>query len=175
MADETQSENPMVSKPREEHHWLNQFVGEWETESECYPGPAAPVYKMTGTETVRSIGGLWVVAEAWGEEPDGGEPAMVLTLGFDPRVGRFVGTCIVSMMAHLWVYDGDTEFNAAEGKLSLYADGPAMHPGGPEAKMARYRDTFQILNENERTLTSHMLGDDGQWTQFMSARYRRKG
>ncbi|MCC5612998.1 DUF1579 domain-containing protein [Nostoc sp. CHAB 5834] len=55
--------------------------------------------------------------------------------------------------------------------LSLNSDGPAMT--GDE-KMAKYRDVIEFKSDNHRVMTSHVLGDDGQWHQFMTVNSRRK-
>ena len=51
------------SKPAPEHDWLHQLVGSWEVTSEADMGPDAPPMVMTSTETVRSVGGLWIQSE----------------------------------------------------------------------------------------------------------------
>ena len=55
--------------------------------------------------------------------------------------------------------------------LTLNAEGPSM---ATEGKMAKYRDVIEFKSDDHRVLTSHMLGDDGEWRQFMTAHYRRK-
>ncbi len=55
---------------------------------------------------MRSLGGLWVLCEGRCEMPGGGAGTTVMTLGFDPARGLFVGTFIASMMTHLWLYEG---------------------------------------------------------------------
>jgi hypothetical protein len=92
-----------------------------------------------------------------------------MTLGYDPTKKKYVGTFIGSMMTYLWVYEG--ELDASGKKLVLNAEGPHFVEAG---KMAKYRDTIEFLSDDHRTLTSHMLGDDGQWNHFMTAHYRRK-
>jgi Protein of unknown function (DUF1579) len=166
---ETQQQPTMQAEPRKEHQWLHKLVGEWTYEIEPSAEPGKPSEKWTGTESVRSIGGLWVLAEGQGQMPGGGSATMVTTLGFDPQRGRYVGTWIGSMMTFLWVYDG--ELDAAERVLTLNADGPDM---STEGKMAKYKDVIELVSDDHRVLTSHMLGDDGQWHQFMRADYRRK-
>jgi hypothetical protein len=73
------------------------------------------------------------------------------------------------MMSHLWVYDG--ALDAAGKVLALDADGPDMAGTG---KMAKYRDVVEFESDDHRILTSQVLGDDGKWTRFMTAHYRRK-
>jgi Protein of unknown function (DUF1579) len=159
----------MQAEPQKEHHWLQKLVGNWTSEMEADMGPGQPCMKSQGTESVRSIGGLWIVAEGKGEMP-GGQPAtMIMTLGFDPRTGRFQGTWIGSMANHLWVYDG--ELDAAGKVLTLYAEGPSFE--NPE-QLKKYKDVIELKSDDHRILTSHLLGDDGKWRQFMTAHYRRK-
>ena len=61
-----------VPEPQKQHLWLQRLVGEWTFETECSPGPDQPPMKMTGTETVRTLGGLWTIGEGEGEMPGGG-------------------------------------------------------------------------------------------------------
>jgi hypothetical protein len=158
----------MQAKPQQEHGWLQKLVGEWSYEHECPPGPGQPPSKFTGTETVRSLGGLWVICEGQGEMPGGGTANTIMTLGYDPAKNRFVGTFIGSMMTYLWVYDG--ELDAAGKVLTLYTEGPSFDT---EGKIVKYKDVITLESENHRTLTSHTLGEDGTWRQFMIAHYRR--
>ena len=158
----------MMSEPQKQHHWLQKFVGYWTMDGECQMGPDTPPMKQKGTETVRSIGGLWVVCEGQGEMPNGNPCTMLMTLGYDPKTGRYVGTWIGSMMTHLWIYDG--ELDSAAKILTLSAEGPDM---AVEGKLGKYRDVIEFKTDDHRILTSHMLGEDGKWQQFMTAHYRR--
>ncbi|MGH8727713.1 MAG: DUF1579 domain-containing protein, partial [Burkholderiales bacterium] len=100
--------------------------------------------------------------------PGGGAATMLITLGYDPQRKRYVGTWIGSMMTYLWVYDGGLD--AAGKVLTLNAEGPDM---AVEGKMAKYKDVIEWKSDDHRVLTSHVLGDDGKWNQFMTANYRR--
>ena len=59
----------MKTEPQKEHQWLQKLVGEWTYEGEATMEPGEPPAKMTGTESVRSLGGLWILAEGQGEMP----------------------------------------------------------------------------------------------------------
>ena len=158
----------MQAEPQREHRWLEKLVGEWTYETECVMGPDQPPMKAEGRETVRSLGGLWTIAEAEGAMPTGDEPMKsVMTLGFDPASRRFVGTFIASVMAHLWTYDGSLD--ADEKVLSLNAEGPSCTGSGT----AKYVDRIEFVDDDHRTLTSRVLGEDGNWVEFMRAEYRR--
>ena len=133
-------------------------------------GADRPAEKSTGTESVRSLGGLWILAEGQGEMPGCGEATTMMTLGYDSHKQRYVGTWIGSMMTHLWVYDGG-KLDAAQKVLTLDSEGPAMTG---EGKMAKYKDAIEFKSDDRRVMTSHVLGDDGQWHHFMTVNYWRK-
>lgn len=159
----------MKVEPQKEHRWLERLVGEWTYESEAPPEPGAPPKRVTGTETVRSLGGIWFLLEGEGEM-GGGPATTVMTIGFDPQKKQFVGTWIGSMMGYLWVYEGG-ELDAAERILTLHATGPSMSGDGGTA---RYKDVVELRNDDTRVLTGWVQGADGQWQQITSTEYRRK-
>ena len=170
----------MQSEPQQEHQWLHKLIGEWSYEVEATMEPGKPPEKFAATETVRSVGGLWVVCEGSicadddeerrrGEMPGGGMATTIMTIGYDPQRQRYVGTFIGSMMTHLWIYEGELD---ASGKvLTLNSEGPSFSAGGT---MAKYKDVIEFKSDDHRLLTSHMLSDDGQWHSFMTAHYRRR-
>ena len=159
----------MKVEPTPEHKWLQKLLGEWTFEAEADMGPDKPAEKSTGSESVRPLGDVWVIGEGRGDMPGGGEGVNIMTLGFDPQKGRFIGSWIGSMMHNMWVYDG--ELDATGTTLTLNTEGPGFED---QSKTAPYRDVIQFVSDNHRTLTSHVQGDDGTWTQFMTAHYRRK-
>lgn len=157
------------AKPEKQHEWLKQLIGDWEMLGAA-TGPDEKENTCQGAESVRAIGDLWVVGEGTGEAPDGSPAFMsVLTLGYDPAKGAFVGTWIGSMMTHMWVYQGELD---STGKvLTLNTEGPDMeHPG----TTARYRDIIELTDDGKRLLISEMLGADGEWKRFMNVTYTRK-
>jgi hypothetical protein len=157
-----------MPKPQQEHQWLQQFVGEWTVEGEGIMGPDQPPMTWTGTESVRSIGEVWIVAEGKSDDADMGDTTTILTLGYDPQQQRFIGTFIGSMMTYMWIYKGTLD--AAERVLTLDTEGPNMVV---EGTLAPYQDIYEFVSDDHRTLTSRMRGEDGQWQQFMTAHYRR--
>jgi len=170
MATDDKKENPcMQAEPQPEHLWLQQLIGEWTFEVEAQPEPGRPLEKFTGSESVRSLGGLWILAEGKGEMPGGGAATMILTLGYDPQKKRYVGTWVGSMMTHLWVYEGALD---ADGRiLTLDTEGPDM---SVEGKVAKYRDVYELKSADQRSLASNILADDGTWQVMMKASYQRK-
>jgi len=158
----------MNAQPQSEHKWLEQLVGEWTSEMEGSGGPDQPPMKHTGTETVHTLT-LWVQCEGVMPMPDGIAMRTVMTLGYDTAKKKFVGTFIGSMMTNLWVYEGELD---ASGKvLTLDAEGPSF---ADPTKMAKYKDTVEMISPDHRTLSSRFQAEDGTWHHFMTAHYRRK-
>ncbi len=157
-------EPPKAPKGQE---WLQQLVGEWESEAEVVMEPGKPPVKNKGTESVRAIGG-WIIAEnkaAFMDTPFTG----ILTVGYDAEKKKYLGTWVDSMTSHLWIYDGTLD--AAGKALSLEATGPnPMVPG----KLFKYKDVIEIKSKDHKVLTSSMQGEDGKWVSFLTINYRRK-
>ena len=152
--------------PEAEHRWLMRLVGEWTIEADQAPGQP----KFTGTETVRPLGEVWVLAEGT-HQVEGGQPhRSLMTLGFDSAQKRFVGTWLGSMMTHLWVYDGQLSEDGST--LNLDCMGPSMDGSG---KLVPYRDVIELKNDDERILRGLEKAEDGSWREFMVTRYRRSG
>lgn len=159
---------PEMPPPEKEHEWLQQLVGEWEVETEAYMEPGKPPDKFSGTESVRSIGGFWIVAESKGEMM--GEPYTgILTLGYSPEKDKYVATWIGSMMSYLWTYEGTLD---KTGKvLTVETEGPCPNAPG---KLSKFKEKMEIKSPDERVFTSTMQGDDGEWVTVAVAKYRRK-
>jgi Protein of unknown function (DUF1579) len=164
---ETQADK-MKAEPQKEHRWLEKLVGKWTSEAEATMEPGKPPEKFTGTETVRSLGGLWFLAEGRGEMPGGEKGTTVMTLGYDPQKKRYVGTFVASMMTHMWLYEGKVD--EAGRTLTLDTEGPSMAGDGT---MSKYQDSMKFESDDHRVLTSQMLGPDGKWQKIMSIHYRR--
>jgi len=159
----------MNPEPQKEHQWLAKLVGDWTYAMEAPMKEGEPPAKFTGTEQVRSIGGLWIVGEGAGDTAAGGcASTTIVTLGYDLQKKRFVGSWIGSMMANMWVYDGWLDETGRV--LTLETEGPACSGEG----MARYRDVVEMVNDDLRVLSSHVQDGDGKWQELMRAEYRRK-
>jgi Protein of unknown function (DUF1579) len=147
-----------------EHQFLTQFIGEWTYSTKYLMGPNQPPMIMNGTETVRGVGDLWTLAEGKNEHG-----TSIMTLGFDTKLNKFVGTFIASMMTNIWHYQGTLD---ATGKvLALDARGPSMMDPNNDAD---YVDTIEAVDANTRTLKSKVKTPDGTWVEFMWATYTRK-
>lgn len=154
-------------EPSPEHQWLQRLIGDWTYEGEANMGPDAPAAQFRGSERVRSLGDIWIVSEGEGGMPGGDTSPSLMTLGYDPKKQRFVGTFLSAMMAWMWVYDGTLEGD----RLVLDTEGPSMSDDGTTA---RYRDIIELRSDTERTMTSESLTPDGSWTRIMTMTLRRK-
>jgi Protein of unknown function (DUF1579) len=158
----------MHTKPQKEHQWLSRFVGAWSSETEYIMGADQSPSKLKGSEVVRSLGGIWIVIEGESGMPDSGIGRTLMTLGYDPQGDRYVGTFIGSMMTHLWIYNGS--FDAEGKRLVLDTEGPNFS----ESSMTQYQDSIEFISDDHRIMTSQILGDDGNWLQFMTTNYHRQ-
>ncbi|WAS90463.1 DUF1579 domain-containing protein [Nannocystis punicea] len=157
----------MKFEPQKEHQWLQQLVGEWTWETDASTDPECPAGATRGRETVRALGDLWIVAEGHGDLSGGGQGGTLMTLGYDPKKERFVGTWVGSMMPNLWVYEGSLDAN--KRILNLDSEGPAMTGEG----RGKYRDVIELVADDRRTFSGHALQPDGTWRQLMRMHYRR--
>jgi hypothetical protein len=158
-------EMPHAAAPTEQHVWLQQLVGEWSFT--CKATMQEQGFEMTGTESVRPVGGLWIVAE--GRSTVAGQPLQsVLSLGYQPEAKAFVGTWFDSSQSHLWSYKGALD----DGKrtLTLDTEGPSFDTPG---LTSRYRDAIELTDKNHKVLTSTVQQPDGSWMTFMRVEYVR--
>jgi hypothetical protein len=161
-------EMPKMPTPQKEHEWLQQLVGEWTFDAECFMGPGQPPMKAKGAETASMLGGFWVIAEGSSSMMD--QPVKTrLTLGYDPEKKKYVGTWVDSCNNYLWKYEGTLD---ATGKvLTLDTEGPNPMAAG---KMTRFREVLEIKGKDEKVFKSAVLQDDGKYLTFMTATYQRK-
>ncbi len=156
--------------PQQEHHFLERLVGNWVVTSvtgceNSDPGNSEDRW----TETVRTLDGLWYVAEGRGKMPDGRPGSVLMTLGYDPQAGHYVGTWVGSMMTKLWVYKGWIE---PDGKtLTLEAEGPDFED---PSKTAIYRDAITFLDDNHRRFSGSVRKPDGTFHTFMTSEMQRQ-
>ena len=162
----------MQTEPVAEHHWLKKFVGVWTISGTCDMGPEQGEAIWSSEERVRLLGDLWVVGEATGTMPDDGEAmTSLITIGFDPAKGRFVGSWVGSPMAYMFVYEGTLD--EERRVLTLETRGPAMHD---PTELVRYQDIVEWLDDDTRTLRSVMHpSGGGEVVEMMRATYTRTG
>jgi len=158
---------PEPPKPSKEHEWLKQLAGEWDMRSEAkFEG--GEMMTCEGSENARMLGGFWIVSQGK-MDPMGMHVETLMTLGYDPQKGKFVGTWADSMNSHMWKYEGTLD---PTGKiLTLDTEGPNFMKTGV---MTKFKDIIEIKDKDHKVLTSQMQTDDGKWTTFMTATYTRR-
>ncbi len=149
-------------RPQAEHAALERLVGTWDVKSSM-TGPDAH-----WTEVCRSLDGTWYIAEGEGDVP-GGKAKTIMTLGYDPEKGMYVGTWIGTMMGMLWIYEGDLSEDG--NVLSLHATGPDFEV---EGQTAEYREQIIFRNDDHRLFTSATKQPDGTWKTFQDLEYVRR-
>jgi hypothetical protein len=158
----------MGTKPVKEHEWLQKLVGEWRTECEMSMGPGQPTMRSTGMESVRNMGGLWCIAEGKSEMPDGSPMEYVAALGYDVSFKEYRGCWFASMSSHLWKQTGQLSSNGHT--MTLNCVGPNMYKDG---ETANYKDVIEIIDANNRVMTSYGEDENGQMQQHMKVTYTR--
>jgi hypothetical protein len=160
-------EMPEMPRPLSEHDWLQQLVGEWESEAECFIDPDGPPLKCKGRERIRALGGFWIVSEIEAEMID--RPfKTVQILGFDPHKERFIGSWVDSMNSFMWHYEG--ALNDTRNTLVLDTEGPCpMRPGGH----SKFREMLEIRDHGHKIYTSSVLDEDGHWNTCLIANAHR--
>ena len=153
--------------PTKEHEWLGQLVGEWDSDMEAVMQPGQPPMKCKGTESVRKLGGFWVIGQGQGEMM-GMKVQSVMTLGYDVNKKKYVGTWVDSMQNHMWKYEGTVD--EAGKVLTLETEGPNMMTGG----MSKFRDVIEVKGKDQKELRSMIQMPDGKWFTFATAKYTRK-
>jgi Protein of unknown function (DUF1579) len=157
-----------LPQPQKEHRWLQQLAGEWEAEVSMYMEPGQPPQKSKATESVRTVGGFWTVAEEKGQFM-GAPFNAFMTLGYDTDKEKFVATWVDSMASNLWKYEGTLD--AAGKVLTLESEGRCPQLGG---KLIHVREVLEVKSKNHKVFTSSMLGDDGKWITTVVVDARRK-
>lgn len=159
-------EMPEMPKPTEHHNWLQQFVGEWEAETEIFMEGQEPTQSQ-GTLSVRGLGGFWMVAEHRGDM--GGETFTgIQTLGYDTDKKEYVGTWVDSFTGHLWTYTG--KLDDAKKVLTLKASGPCPMADG---QTVDFKEELEVKSKDQYTFTSWVKNQEGDWDMVMRATYRR--
>lgn len=151
-----------------EHTWLRQFLGTWQYES-ISTLPDGSVLKGTGTEVVRPLGDLWILAELHATLSGAEDPiSCALMLGYDSMNEAFVGSWAGSPMSNLFIYRG--ALDEQQRFLCLNSTGPNVHDSSTKSV---YQDVIELKSPSTRVQTSRMKQPDGSWYELMVATYTR--
>ena len=158
-----------IPEPTPEHQYLLQLVGDWDIESECEMGPDQPPSKSTGTQSTRALGSYWTLGEMETAGPDGKPMLSLMTLGYDPSRGKFVGSFVSSCMTYHWLYEG--ALDADRRILTLESEGPSFAGDG---SMAKYHDIIEVVDPDTYLFASQYKDSDGRWIKFMRGKHTRR-
>jgi hypothetical protein len=147
------AEMPPASQPASQHEWLQKFIGEWETTSECKLAPTEASMTSQGAMKIRMLGGLWMVCEGTSEMPGaaGVKVETLQTIGYDEQKKHYVGHWVDSMFNHQWSYVGSVD----------------------ESGTVEYKDTYDFVSADELKITSQAKQGE-EWVTFMEATSNRK-
>jgi Protein of unknown function (DUF1579) len=157
-----------IPQPTPEHQFLLQLVGDWTLETTCNMGPDQPATVMHGKQSTRALGSLWTLGEMESLGSEGEPMRSLITLGFDPARGKFVGSFIASCMTYHWLYEGSLD--QAHRVLTLDAEGPSV---AEEGSLAKYQDIIEVLDHDTCLFSSQYLDGEGKWVKFMQGTHRR--
>jgi hypothetical protein len=160
------AEDPKPVAPQKEHEWLRQLEGEGVTEMEATPAPGQKPEKGKGTESAKSLGGLWLVSELK-TECMGVTMTGLMTVGYDTSKKQYVGTWVCSAGDQMFEYVGSVSGQT----LTLGTEGPS--PTDPK-KTVKMKDVIELKDKDTKVLTSLMQGEDGKWVTFMTLTAKRK-
>lgn len=158
-----------TSEPTSEHLFLMQLLGDWDLESEFVMGPDQPPQRSTGTQTTRALGSLWTLGEMESSMPDDQPMRSLMTLGFDPDLGKFVGSFVSECMTFQWLYKGSLD--TARRVLTLDAEGPSFSGDG---RMVKYQDIIEVVDKDSYLFSSQYRDENGNWIKFMNGKHSRK-
>lgn len=159
---------PQMPSPTKKHELLEQFAGEWTAVAETEAAPGTEPIKSEGTESAKVVGGFWLVGQ--GEaDMNGMQFNSILTIGYDPKTDKYVGTFVCSMDSTMWKYEGSIDESGK--KLTLLTEGPSMMD---PSQTAKYRETLELVDEDHKLFTSSVQMPDGEWMKFMTVKYERK-
>ncbi len=91
-----------------------------------------------------------------------------MTLGYDPKSKKYIGTWVDSVGDYMWHYTGTVE----DKKLTLMSEGPC--PLKPPGTMAKFKETLELKDKDHKVFTSSLQEDDGSWIKMLTINYRRK-
>jgi hypothetical protein len=132
-------------------------------------GPDQPTSKSTGTQKTRALGSMWTLGKMETPGPDGQPMQSLITLGFDPQRGKFVGSFIASCTTFHWLYEGTLD--PERRILTLDADAPSFLGDGT---VANYQDIIEVVDQNTYLFSSRIQSADGSWTTFMNGTHVRR-
>jgi hypothetical protein len=162
-------ETPALLTPTREHQAMAREVGVWEGESSLWTAPDAEPVTSKGVETVKMIGGFWLVSDYEGEmmgQPFRGRSQTT----YDPLKKKYVATWIDSMAPILYTMEGD--YDVATHTLTMMMAG--VDP--MTAKPTQWKVVTRFESNDAKTFEMYqpVEGQEGKWWKSFETKYKRR-
>ena len=156
-------------RPNDNHAWLGQFLGEWDTTTRLSMMPGQPPLESRGKCTVRWLmEGRWLQSESEGSMM--GLPVRsVSTLGYDNFKKKYVQSMVDSFQTCLLTAEGFRD--QAGTALHLYGT-LDEYLTGEHDKAVRY--TLRLLSPDRYVLEVHDLAIGEANTKVVEVEYVRR-
>ena len=147
---------PPAESPTEQHEWLQQLVGTWDSKATITIPGGGGSFETEGVSENRMMGGFWLVSEVTSDY-GGQEMPALQQIGFDPKKQSFIGTWTDASASRLWTYEGRL---SDDGKtLNLESEGPNFLTGKGTAE---FRDSYTVESP-DRLKAESFIKQDGKW------------
>lgn len=154
-------------KPTAHHLAMKRQVGTWDAVVKAQGAPGQPPMVSKGVEVNTLVpGGLWLTSEFKSDfmgMPFEGRGIF----GFDPALGKHVGTWIDSTVMALAHPMGTCKDDCRETTLTF--DGPDM-----TGKTVTYKNVTVEKSPDLRVMTMYVKGQDGTFKPSMEIEYTRR-
>jgi hypothetical protein len=158
---------PPMPTPQAEHEWLQRYVGTWEFTTTIHIDRDQPPVTAKGHETVRSVGGFWIIGESTSEFM-GTTMTNIITIGYDAEQAKYIGMSVDSMSSHIWQYEGHV--NETGDQLELTWTGPCPRQPG---EMIDFRGVTEFKSNDQRHFVAYNRTDDDQWEKMVEVQFKR--
>lgn len=154
-------------KPTPHHEALKASVGTWDAVVKVHVGPGKPPLVSKGVEVNRLLlGGLWLQSSFRSDM--GGVPFEGSGLfGYDPALGKHVGTWVDSMVMSQAFPEGTCTEGCKEVTLTFMGV-------GMDGKPCAYKEVSTQVDADHRSLAMYVKGKDGRYTLEMEIAYTRR-
>ncbi|MFZ1613098.1 MAG: DUF1579 domain-containing protein [Holophaga sp.] len=156
-----------LPKPTPHHLAMKRMEGTWDAVVKVQMAPGQPPMVSKGVEVNKLVpGGLWLQSEFKSDMM--GMPFEGRGLfGYDPALGKHVGTWVDSMVYSLGNPTGTCKDDCKE--TICYFKGPGM-----DGKMVTYKEITVEHDADHRTMTMFIKGKKGAFVQNMVIEYTRR-
>ena len=156
-----------LPKPTPHHEAMKAAAGTWDAVVTVQMGPGQPPMVSKAVEVNRMLmGGLWMQSSFSSDM--GGVPFEGSGLfGYDPALGKHVGTWVDSMVMSQAFPVGTCKDHCREVTLTFMGV-------GMDGKPCAYKEVSVQVDEDHRTMAMFVKGKDGKYVLEMEIVYTRR-